>query len=293
MLVGMAGFLVMGLAIPHAFGRDGVALGIGYLVVVVVHAWLYQRVNAEHRAGRAVQPGRRAADHRGRGGRGLGRLRAVGGRAGRRAALPAVHPGARPVRHPAVALRRTARGAGHRGVRRVGGGHRARRRRPRRDRVPGAVGGAGAGAGRRAVVGLLRRRRRRAGRAGHAGRGPGGAPGAGPGRVLLRLHPHAARRRRPGLGGQAGHREHRAHAAGRAVRGPGLRGGAVPGRQRGVPARAADRAAVPAAGRGGRVAGRLGGRRGGQRGGRDRAADADRGGRARGAERRGVDTVEA
>ena len=45
MLLGMAGFLVMGLAIPHAFGRDGVALGIGYLIVVVVHAWLYQRVN--------------------------------------------------------------------------------------------------------------------------------------------------------------------------------------------------------------------------------------------------------
>jgi len=45
MLAGMAGFLVMGLAIPHAFGRDGVALGLGYLVVVVIHAWLYQRVN--------------------------------------------------------------------------------------------------------------------------------------------------------------------------------------------------------------------------------------------------------
>ena len=45
MLVGMAGFLIMGLAIPEAFGRDGVALGIGYLIVVVVHAWLYQRVN--------------------------------------------------------------------------------------------------------------------------------------------------------------------------------------------------------------------------------------------------------
>ena len=45
MLVGMAGFLVMGLAIPHAFGRDGVAFGLGYLTVVVVHAWLYQRVN--------------------------------------------------------------------------------------------------------------------------------------------------------------------------------------------------------------------------------------------------------
>jgi low temperature requirement protein LtrA len=45
MLLGMAGFLIVGLAIPHAFGRDGVALGIGYLVVVLVHAWLYQRVN--------------------------------------------------------------------------------------------------------------------------------------------------------------------------------------------------------------------------------------------------------
>jgi low temperature requirement protein LtrA len=45
MLVGMAGFLIMGLAIPHAFGRDGVAFGLGYLVVVSVHTWLYQRVN--------------------------------------------------------------------------------------------------------------------------------------------------------------------------------------------------------------------------------------------------------
>jgi low temperature requirement protein LtrA len=45
MLVGMAGFLVMGLAIPHAFGRDGVAFGLGYLTVVVVHVGLYWRVN--------------------------------------------------------------------------------------------------------------------------------------------------------------------------------------------------------------------------------------------------------
>jgi hypothetical protein len=45
MLVGMAGFLIMALAIPDAFGRDGVALGVGYLIVVVVHGWLYQRVN--------------------------------------------------------------------------------------------------------------------------------------------------------------------------------------------------------------------------------------------------------
>ena len=45
MLAGMAGFLIMGLAIPGAFFRDGVALGLGYLIVVLVHAWLYQRVN--------------------------------------------------------------------------------------------------------------------------------------------------------------------------------------------------------------------------------------------------------
>ena len=45
MLTGMAGFLIVGLAIPHAFGRDGVALGIGYLILVVIHAVLYQRVN--------------------------------------------------------------------------------------------------------------------------------------------------------------------------------------------------------------------------------------------------------
>jgi low temperature requirement protein LtrA len=46
LLVGMAGFLVVGLAIPHGFGRDGVVLGLGYLLVVLVHAFLYYRVNA-------------------------------------------------------------------------------------------------------------------------------------------------------------------------------------------------------------------------------------------------------
>lgn len=45
LLLGMAGFLVVALAIPRAFGRDGVALGLGYLVVVVVHAGLYARAN--------------------------------------------------------------------------------------------------------------------------------------------------------------------------------------------------------------------------------------------------------
>jgi low temperature requirement protein LtrA len=51
LLLGMAGFLVIGLSIPHAFGangshgRDGLALGLGYLVVVCVHGGLYLRVN--------------------------------------------------------------------------------------------------------------------------------------------------------------------------------------------------------------------------------------------------------
>jgi low temperature requirement protein LtrA len=51
LLVGMAGFLIIGLSIPGAFGsdgahgEDGVALGIGYLLVVLVHSALYLRVN--------------------------------------------------------------------------------------------------------------------------------------------------------------------------------------------------------------------------------------------------------
>jgi low temperature requirement protein LtrA len=46
MLIGMAGFLTAGLAIPHSFGSDGVAFGLGFLLVTLVHAGLYYRVNA-------------------------------------------------------------------------------------------------------------------------------------------------------------------------------------------------------------------------------------------------------
>ncbi len=46
LLLGMAGFLIIGLAIPHGFGGSAVILGLGYLAVVVVHAFLYFRVNA-------------------------------------------------------------------------------------------------------------------------------------------------------------------------------------------------------------------------------------------------------
>jgi low temperature requirement protein LtrA len=50
LLAGMAGFLVVGLAIPHGFSRSGgtasgAALGLGYLIVVLVHASLYYRLN--------------------------------------------------------------------------------------------------------------------------------------------------------------------------------------------------------------------------------------------------------
>jgi len=45
----MAGFLIAGLAIPQGFGhsgsRSGVALGLGYLIVVLVHTTLYYRLN--------------------------------------------------------------------------------------------------------------------------------------------------------------------------------------------------------------------------------------------------------
>ena len=46
LLVGMAGFLVVGLAIPRGFAAYGYILGLGYLLVVIVHAVLYYRVNA-------------------------------------------------------------------------------------------------------------------------------------------------------------------------------------------------------------------------------------------------------
>ncbi|HEY2308385.1 MAG TPA: low temperature requirement protein A [Streptosporangiaceae bacterium] len=49
LLLGMAGFLICGLAIPRGFGpgdtETRVALGVGYLIVVLVHTALFYRVN--------------------------------------------------------------------------------------------------------------------------------------------------------------------------------------------------------------------------------------------------------
>ena len=41
LLVGMGGFLVMGLAIPTAFHGGGIVFGVGYAVVTMVHAGLF------------------------------------------------------------------------------------------------------------------------------------------------------------------------------------------------------------------------------------------------------------
>jgi low temperature requirement protein LtrA len=47
LVLGMTGFLIVGLAIPAAFAGDGVAFGLGYLLVVLVHAVHYARVNRQ------------------------------------------------------------------------------------------------------------------------------------------------------------------------------------------------------------------------------------------------------
>jgi low temperature requirement protein LtrA len=45
LMTGMAGFLVVALSIPHAFAGDGLAFGLGYLLVTVVHAGLFTRTS--------------------------------------------------------------------------------------------------------------------------------------------------------------------------------------------------------------------------------------------------------
>jgi low temperature requirement protein LtrA len=42
-LTAMAGFLVMALSVPQVFGRDGLAFGLAYLLVNVIHAALFTR----------------------------------------------------------------------------------------------------------------------------------------------------------------------------------------------------------------------------------------------------------
>ena len=43
LLVGMSGFLLIALAIPTAFGAGGVAFGVGYMIVTLVHTGVFMR----------------------------------------------------------------------------------------------------------------------------------------------------------------------------------------------------------------------------------------------------------
>src|SRR5215217_4152730 len=43
LIAGMAAFLICALAIPNAFQDTGVVFGIGYLIVIIVHGFMYVR----------------------------------------------------------------------------------------------------------------------------------------------------------------------------------------------------------------------------------------------------------
>ena len=47
LLVGMGGFLVVALAVPTAFGAGGLAFGLGYLVVTLVHTGVFLRTSQQ------------------------------------------------------------------------------------------------------------------------------------------------------------------------------------------------------------------------------------------------------
>ena len=75
LLGGMAGYLVLALAIPSAFDDGGVAFGIAYVAIVTIHATLFSRsgsVTVMQRPSRTgpLQPVHRAARPRGRDSRG-------------------------------------------------------------------------------------------------------------------------------------------------------------------------------------------------------------------------------
>ena len=236
LLSAMGAMLIASLAVPRAFGDDGVIFGVAYLAVRVLHLGAYAIVSRDDpqlryvvvRMATTMLPAS-AADRRGRR---AGRHRAgahVGGGAGGRLRRP------RRARHRGLArrgrpLRRAPRPGHHhragrvdRRARRRRRGARARRRHHRRR----AAGGRGRG---RAVVGVLRLRR--AGRRARAC-ATRRARRAGPHRARLLHLPAPAdggrdRALRPRGEEDAGPRRRRARggAGGRAVR----RRGALPGR---------------------------------------------------------------
>ena len=47
LLVGMSGFLLIALAIPTAFGAGGIAFGVGYMIVTLVHTGVFMRTSQQ------------------------------------------------------------------------------------------------------------------------------------------------------------------------------------------------------------------------------------------------------
>src|SRR2546428_12537406 len=47
LLVGMSGFLLIALAIPTAFGAGGIAFGVGYMMVTLVHTGVFMRTSQQ------------------------------------------------------------------------------------------------------------------------------------------------------------------------------------------------------------------------------------------------------
>jgi low temperature requirement protein LtrA len=47
LLIGMSGFLLIALAIPTAFGAGGVAFGVGYMIVTLVHTGVFMRTSQQ------------------------------------------------------------------------------------------------------------------------------------------------------------------------------------------------------------------------------------------------------
>ena len=145
-ICGMTGFLIVGLAIPAGFGRDGVALGLGYLLVVLTSLRSVRAREPAHLADRPVQPDVRAARDRRRASPAVpsGYALWVAALLIQAGAPLVVRLGGRFEIRP-VALRRAARRAHHRGDRRV--------RRGDRHRAP-AASGSGVGLVVAAAAGL-------------------------------------------------------------------------------------------------------------------------------------------
>src|SRR5438309_9097914 len=47
LLIGMSGFLLIALAIPTAFGAGGIAFGVGYMIVTLVHTGVFMRTSQQ------------------------------------------------------------------------------------------------------------------------------------------------------------------------------------------------------------------------------------------------------